>query len=335
MREINSLPLLPKLHSDCLASLKTTQNLLAFSGGVDSSALFFLLLEEGIAFDVAIVNYNTRAQSAEEVSFAQTLCNTYEKKCFIHSVTLEPANFEHHARNVRYDFFEQIITEHRYTTLLTAHHLNDRLEWFLMQLGRGAGLVEMLGMREFEPKQYYTLVRPLLHVSKSSLLSFLENNGIKYFIDESNESLTYLRNTIRKHHATPLIKTYEEGICKSFAYLEEDVKRLLPTHTKRIQDLFIIDKDSDDLINIRQIDKALKLLGTLISHDTREEIIRTRDCVVGSKIAVCFGKESIFIAPFKETVMDKKFKELCRVAGIPAKIRPYMYEAQININALR
>jgi len=329
------LPLLPKLHNECLASLKTTQNLLAFSGGIDSTALFFLLLEKGIAFDVAIVNYNTRAQSAEEVSFAQTLCTTYGKKCFIHSVTLEPANFEHHARNVRYGFFEKIITEHHYTTLLTAHHLNDRLEWFLMQLGRGAGLVEMLGMREFEPKQHYTLVRPLLHVSKASLLGFLKNNEMQYFIDKSNESLTYLRNKIRKYHATPLIETYEEGICKSFAYLEEDAKRLLPTLTKRIQDLFIIPRDNDDLINIRQIDKALKLLGVLISHDTREEIVRTRDCVVGGKIAVCFGKESIFIAPFKEAVMDKKFKELCRVAGIPPKIRPYMYEAHIDINALR
>ncbi|MBP6497889.1 MAG: tRNA lysidine(34) synthetase TilS, partial [Campylobacteraceae bacterium] len=226
-------------------------------------------------------------------------------------------------------------TEHHYTTLLTAHHLNDRLEWFLMQLGRGSGLVEMLGMREFESKQNYTLVRPLLHVSKASLLFFLENNEFKYFIDESNDMPTYLRNKIRKHHATPLIETYEEGICKSFAYLEEDAKRLLPTNTKRIQDLFIIDKDNDDLINIRQIDKALKLLGILVSHDTREEILRTKDCVVGGKIAVCFGEEAIFVAPSKETVMDKKFKELCRVAGIPPKIRPYMYEVNIDINALR
>ena len=308
---------------------------MAFSGGVDSTALFFLLLNEGIVFDVAIVNYNTRVQSAQEVLFAQALCSTYGKQCFIHSVTLESANFEHHARQVRYDFFEQIITKYHYTTLLTAHHLNDRLEWFLMQLGRGSGLVEMLGMREFEPKQHYTLMRPLLHVSKASLLYFLKNNEIQYFIDESNETLTYLRNKIRKHHATPLLEAYEEGICKSFAYLEEDAKRLLPTHTKRIKDLFIISVDSDDLINIRQIDKAIKLLGTLISHDTREEILRTRDCVIGGKIAVCFGKESIFVAPFKEAVMDKKFKESYRIQRIPPKIRPYMYEANIDINALR
>ena len=308
---------------------------MAFSGGIDSSALFFLLLEANIAFDIAIVNYNTRAQSAEEVSFAQKLCITHGKKCFIHSCKLDSANFEHYARNVRYSFFEQIITEHHYTTLLTAHHLNDRLEWFLMQLGRGAGLVEMLGMREFEPRQNYTLVRPLLHVSKASLLSFLKKNEMHYFIDESNETLSYLRNKIRKYHATPLIEAYGEGICTSFAYLEKDAKRLLSTHPKRIKDLFIIDKDSDDLINIRQIDKAIKLLGTLISHETRDEILRTKNCVVGGKVAVCFGEEFIFIAPFKEAIMDKKFKELCRTQKIPPKIRPYMYEAQIDINALR
>ena len=109
----------------------------------------------------------------------------------------------------------------------------------------------------------------------------------------------------------------------------------MPTHTKRIQDLFIIPRDNDDLINIRQIDKAIKLLGTLISSETREGILRTKDCVVGAKIAVCFGKESIFVAPFKEAVMDKKFKELCRIQKIPPKIRPYMYKENIDINALR
>ena len=326
---------LPNLHKETLASLKATKNLLAFSGGVDSTALFFLLMEENIPFDIALVNYNTREQSKEEEAFAKELATTYHKTCFIHTCKLGNTNFEHHARTERYAFFEKLIHEHQYTTLLTAHHLNDRLEWFLMQLGRGAGLVEMLGMSEYEEKESYFLIRPLLHISKDSLLQFLENKRQKYFLDKSNESPLYLRNRIRKNHAFPLLKEYEEGICKSFAYLDEDAKRLLPKNTQRIKNLFIIQRENDDLMNIRQIDKAIKLLGKIASHETRQEILRTQDCVVSGRIAVCFGKESIFVAPFIEQTMDKKFKELCRIAGIPPKIRPYLYEAKIDLSALR
>lgn len=122
----------------------------------------FLLLNEGIVFDVAIVNYNTRVQSAQRVLFAQALCSTPMGSNVLS--TLSHSNLPTlSTMQDRFDMiFEQIITKYHYTTLLTAHHLNDRLEWFLMQLGRGSGLVEMLGMREFEPKQHYTLVRPLL-----------------------------------------------------------------------------------------------------------------------------------------------------------------------------
>jgi len=325
---------LPLLHKEICTSLKATKNLLAFSGGVDSSALFALLMEENIAFDIAIVNYQTREQSHEEEAFARALAKRHHKICFVHTCKLESANFEHYARAERYHFFEKIIQEHHYTALLTAHHLGDKLEWFLMQLGRGAGLVEMLGMREYEQKENYALVRPLLHVSKTTLLHFLDKRKLKYFIDESNASPKYLRNKIRKNHASVLMEDFEEGICKSFAYLEKDCEILLPPHTRRIKNLFMIQKSDDDLINIRQIDKAIKLLGKIVSHDTREEILRTKNCVIGGEVAVCFGEICIFVAPFVQEKMNKKFKELCRLALIPAKIRPYLYKESFDINAL-
>lgn len=320
---------LPNLHEEIIALLKKSKNLLAFSGGIDSSALFFLLLEQEIPFDIALINYQTRAQSHDEEVHARALAKSHNKACFVLTCKLENTNFEHQARITRYAFFEEIIIQNHYDTLLTAHHLGDKLEWFLMQLCRGAGLVEMLGMQEIDQRENYTLVRPLLHVNKSSLLYFLETKNAKYFVDESNVSPQYLRNKMRKLHANLLMEDHEEGIYKSFTYLNEDYKRLLPRSTTRIKNLFIIQKDSDDLINIRQIDKAIKLLGKIVSYETREEILRTKNCVVGGEIAVCFGKERIFVAPFIKHTMDKEFKEMCRVNQIPAKIRPYMYKEKI------
>jgi len=325
---------LPLLHEATLTTLKNTRNLLAFSGGGDSTALFFLLEEYGIAFDIAIVNYQTRQQSDAEVAYAKELATRFDKKVYTFTCKRQDENFEHSARLARYTFFERIIEERGYNTLLSAHHLGDKLEWFLMQMSKGAGLVEMLGMSEIEQRENYTLIRPLLHVSKPSLQAYLKHRCIHFFEDESNADEHHPRNFMRHHHATPLIEAFEAGIVKSFAYLEEDAKRLLPCEPKRIEELFILPCDKDDIRNIRSIDKVLKRLGLIISKAQRDEILRSRDCVVGGKIAVCFREDTIFIAPFIRCVMDKPFKELCRLAHIPAKIRPYMYASNILPNRL-
>ena len=71
------------LNLEDIVLLKNSKNLLAFSGGADSTALFFLLLENEIPFDIAIVDYALRAQSKEEVSYAQELALTYKKNCHL------------------------------------------------------------------------------------------------------------------------------------------------------------------------------------------------------------------------------------------------------------
>ena len=162
------------------SAIKNQKNLLAFSAGVDSSALFFLLLEKNIPFDIAIVNYNLRVQSKEEVSYAKELALKYNKSIFIKDVKLENySNFEKTARDIRYSFFEEIILNEKYENLITAHQLNDKLEWFLMQLSKGAGLVELIGFNEFEQKENYKIYKPLLNITKNELENYLKINNLK------------------------------------------------------------------------------------------------------------------------------------------------------------
>ena len=178
--------------------IKNQKNLLAFSAGIDSSALFFLLIEKDIPFDIAIVNYNLRAQSNDEVSYAKELAKKYNKEIFIFDTIIEnSSNFEKKARDIRYTFFEEIINKHSYETLITAHQLNDKLEWFMMQLSKGAGLVELIGFNEFEHKENYQIYKPLLNITKDELIIYLQKNSYKYFIDESNFDEKYKRNFFR------------------------------------------------------------------------------------------------------------------------------------------
>ena len=120
-----------------------------------------------------------------------------------------------------------IIEKESYDILITAHQLNDLFEWFLMQLSKGSGLVELLGMQAFEKKEKYTIFRPLLSVTKEELEDFLKQNSIKYFIDSSNTDEKYKRNYFRKKFSNQFLSEFTNGVKNSFAYLNNDLKSFI------------------------------------------------------------------------------------------------------------
>ncbi len=326
---------LPKISQNSIKYLKKGKNILAFSGGVDSSSLFYILFACKIDFDLIMVNYNIREQSKKEVAYAKKLSEKYNKTLYLKSIYLKSANFEHNARIVRYGFFEEIINKHHYDNLITAHQLNDKLEWFLMQLSKGAGLVELTGFDEIRIRKNYALIRPLIENSKDELLNFLKKNSLQYFIDESNENEKYKRNYFRKNFSNKFLNEYKMGIINSFKYLQKDKKMVFELKDiKRIENLYIFKDNFDDLKNIRTIDAILKELGYILSKSQRDEILKNRNVVISNKYVVTFANNKIYISPFYKTKMDKKFKEECRIKKIPTKIRPYMYLKKISFNTL-
>ncbi|MDR0665225.1 MAG: tRNA lysidine(34) synthetase TilS [Helicobacteraceae bacterium] len=312
-----------------LSALKNSKNLLAFSCGVDSTALFFLLMDGKIAFDCAIVNYHTRKESDLEVSYAKELCEKYDKTLYIRDAKLEQSNFEANARKIRYDFFEEVIGKHSYDTLITAHQLNDRLEWFLMQLCKGAGFFELSGMRREEDRDAYRLVRPLLNISKDELQDYIEKLGVKFFIDSSNADRRFLRNRFRADFAAPLIDRYKEGIKRTFAALHSDRDRFQTTTSqKTTKRLTVIDKSAPDAIF--QTDLTLKKSGVLPSKAERLKMQKEENFIASRKIAVCFDGAFIWVAPYEKATMIKEFRELCRKLKIPPHIRGYIFNARID-----
>ena len=321
-----------------MLTLDTTQfkekkNLLAFSAGVDSSALFFKLLENNIPFDIAIVDYGLREQSKEEVAHAMMLAEKYAKKCYTAEAPQFTTHFEANARKFRYDFFESLIREHKYDTLLTAHQLNDQLEWFLMRMTKGAGLSELIGLEEVSKKDGYTLIRPLLQYSKEELFNYLKTHHHPYFIDESNRNEKYERNRFRKDFSDPLIAHFKEGIKRSFTYLKED-KRLLESGFETVfteKKLHIIQLKLFRS-KIKAADLTLKKLGYLLSAAQRKEIGKKNSLVIGGEWAVETRENLLYIAPYVTSNMPKTFKEQCRVQRVPSKIRAYLYQENITLS---
>jgi len=325
------------LDQDIISYLQNQKNLLAFSAGVDSSALFFLLRECNIPFDIAIVDYKLREQSKREVLYAKELAKRYDKKCFLHTAKQINTNFEANARKIRYHFFEEIIKQHCYTTLLTAHHLGDKLEWFLIQFTKGAGTVELSGMQKVRKKEHYTLVRPLLDCTKEELLEYLHVNNITYFIDETNFSQQYTRNRFRHQFSEKLLKEYKEGIKRSFHYLEEDAQLLqkeVPFSTLGEMCYFSSSSSRADLLNI---DKYLKHNGYLLSKNEKEVLKKRENTIVGRRYLIVFYYNWIIITPYENssTPMDKKFKERCRKLHIEPKLRPFLYRYQEALERIK
>ncbi|HEB9430595.1 TPA: tRNA lysidine(34) synthetase TilS [Campylobacter coli] len=318
-----------QIKDEILSFLKKGKNLLAFSYGSDSSALFHFLVQKKIDFDLVMINYKTRKNSDLEEQKAKELALEFHKKIFTKSAPVIKGNFEKEARDFRYDFFEKICLEQNYDNLILAHHLNDQLEWFLMQLSRGAGLAEILGMQEYEKRQNYTLLRPLLFTSKDEILSYLKENDIFYFQDESNENEKYFRNYIRKNFSNVFVSKFHQGLKRSFVYLDEDRKKLYDLESiKEIQGLMICPK------NESLIAKAVKMKGLLLSAAQRKEFLKG-DCVLGGKIGIVYKDEKVIVFKYETCQkLPKDFKEACRVAKIPRLLRAYLYNHKIDISVL-
>ena len=314
-------------------NLTNKKNLLAFSAGIDSSALFFLLLENNIKFDIAIVDYGVREQSKEEVKHTKKLAKKY--KLFCHTITAPTftSHFEKQARDFRYEFFDSLVTIEGYDNILTAHQLNDQLEWLLMRLTKGAGVSELLGLEALSKRENYTLVRPLLHYAKEELLSYLKAHDFPYFVDESNSDEKYERNRFRHQFSDALIADYKEGIARSFEYLQKDKESLESEfETVYTKKLLCIVKLHTLSSKVKATDITLKKLGYLLSALQRTEIAKENSLVIGGTWAVELQDNLLYIAPYVTGEMPKIFKEQCRVAKIPTKIRPYIFTENIEIS---
>lgn len=198
---------------------KSERVLVAFSGGPDSLALLhemIRLMKEGKIHSLAAahLNHMIRGESADmDASFCRAVCSENDVDFYSSKIDVPSYAREHHlsietaAREVRYEFLENIRNQHSYTCIALGHHKNDQAETLLLHLIRGSGTDGLAGMRY----RNGNLVRPLLDCEKDEILSFLRERDLSYCTDQSNDNDSIERNNIRKN-IIPLLESINPKI---------------------------------------------------------------------------------------------------------------------------
>ena len=195
------------------------------SGGPDSMALLDLMIklksELDLVLVVAHVNHNIREESKEEEAYLREFCNNMglHFECF----KIEhygDDNFHNEARTIRYNFFDKVCKDYNAKYLLTAHHGDDLVETILMRIVRGSSLKGYSGFSKVIVKDDYTILRPLITVTKDDLTNYCNENNIKYFIDKSNLKDVYTRNRYRKY-VLPFLKEEDKMVHEKFLKFSE------------------------------------------------------------------------------------------------------------------
>lgn len=194
---------------------------LALSGGADSVVLLDILaqLRTSLNFPLSAVhvNHQISPNAADWAEFCARLCAEYDIPLQVVKVDLkrQPGeSLEALARDARY----RVFAEQQADFIVLAQHLDDQAETLLLQLLRGAGAKGMSAMGEFQARGegQVTMVRPLLDVSRRTILDYAALRGLHWVEDESNSDIAYDRNYLR-HQVMPLLERRFPGYRETFA----------------------------------------------------------------------------------------------------------------------
>lgn len=240
--------------------------LLAVSGGADSMVLVYLfnaLRILGSSFQVAHVNYKLRGEDSDlDQKTAEDFCRRNNIKFHLYEVSEKDQKPENSiqlwARELRYNFFKQIQEQENLDFLVTAHHLNDQLETFIINLSKASGINGLSGI----PANDNHIVRPLLNFSKEEIYDFAKENKIEFREDLSNKKSDYLRNKIRNEIVPKLLETNDhflENFQKSLFYLNQ-TKDFVQQQIEKIEDKISISKNENIILDKEKLHQESDLV---------------------------------------------------------------------------
>ena len=203
--------------------------LLAVSGGRDSITLADLCYRAGIPFAIAHCNFNLRPGDCDrDEAFVRRLAEGYgavfhAERYDTHAyAATHQMGIEEAARTLRYDFFSRLCRQHGYPCVATAHHRDDNIETFFLNLFRGTGIEGLRGIRAEAHINGTHVVRPLLRFSREEIDRYVAERGLAYVEDHTNSEPCARRNRIRLQ-LMPLLR---ELYPKVDATMEANLQRL-------------------------------------------------------------------------------------------------------------
>lgn len=201
--------------------------LLATSGGLDSMVMAHLFHQLDYTIALAHCNFQLRGlESFGDQKFVQEYADANDIPVFITQFDTQAFANDYKlstqvaARDLRYNWFYELLETEDFDYVLTAHHADDNIETFLINLSRGTGLDGLTGI----PAENGSVIRPLLLFSREEITNYAKENKIEWREDSSNASNKYVRNKIR-HDLVPLLKELNPHFMASFqktqTYLQE------------------------------------------------------------------------------------------------------------------
>ncbi|MGZ3757481.1 MAG: tRNA lysidine(34) synthetase TilS [Mucilaginibacter sp.] len=234
--------------------------LAAVSGGMDSVLMVHLFKQAGINFGIAHCNFRLRGdESTRDEDFCRQLANQLDVP--FHVIHFDTDNYasEHKisiqmaARDLRYQWFEQLRQQFNYATIALAQHQNDAIETILLNLIRGTGIA---GLHGILPKNG-SLIRPLLFLTRDEIQKLVTEHKLGYVEDSSNASVKYARNKIR-HEVIPKLKDLNPGLENTFENNLKhfrDLELLLELKVEQLKTELLIAHGDELRLPIRDIKK--------------------------------------------------------------------------------
>jgi len=200
--------------------------LLAISGGIDSMVMLYLFEKSGFDYGIVHCNFQLRGDESdgdEEFVKRQVLIHGVpayfqkfdtEEYAQINGISIEMA-----ARDLRYTYFEKIRKEYDYDYVATAHHSDDLIETFFLNLSRKTGIKGLTGIKDKSGK----IIRPMLFANRNEIEVFAKKNYIDFRIDSSNNEVVFQRNFLR-HKILPLFIEMNPSFKKNILESVENLK---------------------------------------------------------------------------------------------------------------
>ena len=312
---------------------------LGCSYGPDSMALFKTLLELRKKYDIKLVcahvNHSKRKASDKEKLELEAFCN--KNDVVFEYMKIEKYgddNFHNEARNIRYQFFDEVVKKYNAKYLFTAHHGDDLMETILMRIARGSTLSGYAGFKKIVKKEGYCLYRPFIGISKKELVDYCHRYNIPYAIDDSNNSSVYTRNRYRKE-VLPFLKKEDKNIhlkYLKFSNLLNEADDFIEEEASKA--IIKVIKDNKLYINnYFQLNKFLQriVLERFISSFYQDDLILINDKHLALIEKIIKSKKSNSIVNLPNDVEVIKSYNVLSISRNPSLISSYEIEVSDEV----
>lgn len=259
--------------SNTFPALKGKRILIACSGGLDSVVLSRLFKELNYDISLAHCNFSLRGkESDEDENFVILLADKLSIPIFNKKFNTKAYKIKHKlsiqvaARQLRYQWFAEVCAEHSFDYLATAHHLDDDLETFLINLSRGTGLKGLIGIPLINDK----IIRPFLNFPRADILQYAKENNCPWREDSSNQTSDYLRNKLRIE-VIPRLKEVDHNLLNGFHQTQKylnDSMALVNDYMTLIKNLVVSETDDGfeiDVLKLQDLPNTNALLYELLA----------------------------------------------------------------------